>query len=191
MYVKISFTKFVAKKYYMFSFITNVARAFATVFAKRRYWLIAIGAAAVSFILPILIPVWLIPLNTLSLQLSIMSAENYVLLTMLAIASGMLIAFNVFLFHHRRGSVVATGGAGISTLVAFVGGVITTSCGCGIGLILGIVGLGAGSTFFIIANQFYIILGAFFLVLIGLYLNVRAVAGICEVCEVVGPSVQE
>lgn len=175
----------------MFLSIIKVARAFTTVFAKRRYWLIAFGAAAVSFILPILIPVWLIPLNTLTLQLSLMSVENYVLLAMLAITSGTLIAFNVFLFRRRRGSVITTGGAGISTLVAFVGGVITTSCGCGVGLILGLVGLGAGSAFFVIANQFYIILGALFLVLIGLYLNVRAVAGICTVCEVVVPGVQK
>ncbi|NNM83691.1 hypothetical protein HKL94_00510 [Candidatus Parcubacteria bacterium] len=167
--------------------LLQLARVFTTLFATWNYRILAIASGAIFFILPLLIPVWIVPSNTLAFELSLMRPANYLLLSLLAIASGLLVAMNIFLLRQRRERALAVGSGGMGIVSALVGGVVMTSCGCGGGLIIGLLGLGAGSTSFIVGNQLYIILAALLITLVGLYLSARKVAGICQTCEVAAP----
>ncbi len=155
-----------------------ILQAFRTVFSHGSYWYIAAGASAGFFILPLLIPTWFIPADTFSFELHLMRTENYLFLSLFALLSGILLALNIFLIRQR---IIGSGGTGI--IAAFLGSVLLTSCGCGIGFILGFVGLGVGSTSFILANQLYIVITALCITFIGLYFSAKkVVAG--AVCPV-------
>ena len=111
-------------------------------------------SALALFCLYLFVPVWFVAGNTLSLELGLISPFNYALLVALALVTGILFALELFSFRRSRTQglrVVGEGGTGI--IASIVGGVLATaSCGCGVGLMLGAIGLG-GSTLFVVANQ--------------------------------------
>ncbi len=155
----------------------------ASVFRKPLYGIISIASALVFFSVYLLVPVWLVPGNTLALELSRMTALNYALLAALALMTGVLLSFELFAFRRSRTrSLRAAGESGIGLVASFTGGVLAAaSCGCGIGILLGVLGLGGGALF-VAANQSYIVLAMLVVVAIGLYFSARRAAGLCVTC---------
>ncbi len=154
-----------------------------SVFRKRIYQIIAAASALVLFCLYLLVPVWLVPGNTLPLELGLISPLNDVLLAVLALMTGVLLALEVFSFRRSRAQgvrVVGEGGTGI--IASLAGGVLAAaSCGCGTGLLLGAIGMGGGALF-VAANQTSIVILLLGVVTVGLYFSSRRAAGLCSVC---------
>ena len=152
---------------------------------KQAYFLLAAAGALVVFALYLFIPVWFIPANSVAFELAQASAAQYLLLAVLAALTGMIVALEVFSFRRSRGvKVSAAGGSGAGLVASLAGGVLAAgSCGCGTGILLGILGLGGG-TLFVVANQTAIVLVMLVAVAIGFYFSARRAAGVCATCRV-------
>ncbi len=160
-------------------------RAGANVFREGAYQSAAAGSALVFFSTYMLVPVGLIPGNTFELELSQMTLLNYGLLGVLALMTGALFALELFAFRRSRTQGLrAAGEGGVGFLASLAGGVLTAaSCGCGTGILLGVLGLGGGALF-VAANQTAIAAVLLGVVALGLYFSARRAAGICATCRV-------
>lgn len=172
--------------------ITRFVRTFLTtfrdaalVFRKGAYQGVAAGGAFVFFSTYMLVPVWLIPGNTFALELSQMTPLNYGLLGALALMTGALFALELFAFRRSRTQGLrAAGEGGVGLIASLAGGVLAAaSCGCGTGILLGVLGLGGGALF-VAANQTAIAAVLLGVVALGLYFSARRAAGICATCRV-------
>ncbi len=163
-------------------------RAGASVFRKPFYAAVAAGSALVFLCVYLLVPVVLVPGNTLAFELSRMTALNYALLAMLALMTGVLLSFELFAFRRSRTQGLrAAGESGVGLIASLTGGVLAAaSCGCGVGILLGVLGLGGGALF-VAANQSSIIVIMLAVVAIGLYFSARRAAGLCVTCETAVP----
>lgn len=166
----------------------KILQVFPHVFSKRGYLLFALAATAVFTALPILVPVWFVPSSTIPLVLALMRPINYVLLALLAAASGVLISLNVFLLRQRQLGIGTAGETGISSITSLFAGVGACSCGCGIGFVFGFLGLGIGGATFLIVNQVPIMLAALVVVLVSLYLAARKATNVNGTCTIVSDS---
>ncbi len=155
-----------------------------SVFRRHTYQIIATTGTFFLFCLYLLVPILLVPGNTLSFELETISLLDYVLLFALALMTGILLTLELFSFRHSRAQglhVVGESGTGI--VASLVGGVLATaSCGCGIGILLGAIGLGGGA-FFVTENQTPIIIILLGIVMVGLYFSARRAAGLCNTCK--------
>lgn len=168
----------------VFSRLAVVPYALAQVFRNWKNVLIATVSACLFFSLYLLVPVWLVPGNSLLFSLSQLSLLNTALLGLLAFTTGVLFTFELFAFRKSQSNRVvsaSTGSAGL--LASLAGGILAAaSCGCGVGILLGVIGLGGG-TVFVVANQTYIVVGMLLIVLVGVYFSARRAAGICATCS--------
>jgi len=164
----------------------SIVRTSVSIFREPLYAGLALAGAVLFLVIYIFIPIWLVPGNSLAYTLAQASFLSYLLLTVLALMTGMLLSFEVFAFRRSRtqalGKVAGEGGAGF--VASLIGGVLAAaSCGCGIGILLGVLGLG-GATLFVIANQTLISVVMIGVVATGLYFSARRVAGVCATCHV-------
>ena len=172
------------EKYRKYGFeMRTTLRASASVFQKSSYRAISVSGALVFFGVYLLVPVWLVPGNTLAFELSRMTALGYALLATLALMTGVLLSFELFAFRRSRTQGLrAAGESGIGLIASLTGGVLAAaSCGCGIGILLGVLGLGGGALF-VAANQSGIIAVMLVVVATGLYFSARRAAGLCVTC---------
>ncbi|MHB1163359.1 MAG: hypothetical protein ACYCZZ_02460 [Minisyncoccota bacterium] len=159
----------------------TIRRASVSVFKKPIYAVIAVGSALVFFGMYLIVPTLLVPGNSLSFELALISPSNYVLLATLALMTGMLAAFELFSLRRSRANGFRSAGKrSVGFVASITGGVLAAaSCGCSAGILLGVVGLGGG-TLFATQNQTSIVVVLLGIVLIGLYFSARRVAGICS-----------
>ncbi len=166
------------------TFLTPL-RASAPVFREGTYQGVAAAGVLVFLGTYLLIPVWLIPGNTFAFELSQMTPFNYGLLIALALMTGALLALELFAFRRSRAAGLHTASkSGVGFVASLAGGVLAAaSCGCGTGILLGVLGLGGGALF-IAANQTAIAVIMLGIVAVGLYFSARRAAGICATCHV-------
>ena len=164
--------------------LSVVLKGSGSVFRERGYQVVAALGAFTFFGLYLLVPVWLVPGNTLSFELGLIAPLNYVLLAALALMTGVLLALELFSFRRSRAQGLRVAGEGGTGLIAsLAGGVLAAaSCGCGTGLLLGALGLGGGA-FFVAANQTPIVIILLGVVIVGLYFSARRAAGLCVACR--------
>lgn len=145
-------------------------------------------AATAFFALFIAIPVWTIPANTLFFQLKTFRTQDYVLMTLLAILAGLTVALQVYGYKLKKSkqalsqSVLqsaASGGLGI--FGAIVGSSAATCASC-LASLFGLIGLGAGSVFFVLENQTPFLSGAVVAMFISLYFSARKINKVCNSC---------
>ena len=164
--------------------LSIMLRRTGSVFRDRTYQIVAVTSTLALFSLYLFVPVWLVPGNTLSFELGLISPLSYVLLAALALMTGVLLALELFSFRRSRAQgfrTVGTGGTGI--IASFTGGVLAVaSCGCGTGLLLGVIGLGGGALF-VAANQTSIVGLLLGIVIVGLYFSARRAAELCGTCR--------
>lgn len=160
--------------------------AIRTVLKVKAYLLIFIISTIALFISLIVLPLFTVPGNTLSLQLEIFTTRDYLLMIFLSLLAGLNISLSGYNFIQQKkisdASQSAAGGA-VSTIAGIFGAIVATaSClGCLMAL-LGIVGLGLGSALFILKNQSYFLLGAIGLMLVSLYFAAQKVTRVCDSC---------
>ncbi len=159
--------------------------ASAAVFRERIYQGIVAVSVLVFFGMYLLVPVWLIPGDTFALEFAQMKIFNYGLLFALALMTGALLALEFFAFRRSRiQGFRAVSKSGVGVAASLAGGILTVaSCGCGTGILLGVLGLGGGA-FFVAANQTAIAAVMLAVVAVGLYFSARRAAGICATCRV-------
>lgn len=157
------------------------------VFTEKIYILLALIMAAFFFDLFIFIPVFTIPGNDLKFQLSIYTRENYIFMSLLATLVGVTFAMQIYEARKQKAlrkflppvlkGTVLSGASGI------FGSILgTASCASCLAFLFGLIGLGAGSVFFVLKNQSYFLFGAIVLMLISLYFSARKINNICDSC---------
>lgn len=168
----------------MNAFITSVLLS-AQVFRQRAYIVLAILSGTLFFALYLLTPVWLVPGTTLSYEISHLTLLSMVLLVGLALMTGLLLSLEVFSFRRSRSAGLTSAGEGSIGLVAsLTGGILAAaSCGCGTGILLGVIGLGGGAIF-IAEHQILVVSFMLAVVAVGLYFSARRAAGICATCHI-------
>jgi hypothetical protein len=158
----------------------SLFRTAAGILKQRPYRTYAFTASVLVFMLYIVVPVLLVPGNTFRIEFELLTPIALTLLILLAAMTGMIIALEVFSFRRSKAArlgAVGEGGAGI--VASITGGIIAAaSCGCGIGVLLGVFGLGGGALF-ITKHQAPVILFFLTLVAVSLYYSTRRAAGIC------------
>lgn len=165
--------------------VGRTIRGGASIFRERIYVAISVASSLVFLILYLLVPVWTVPGNTIAFELGLLTLVDYVLLGALALMTGVLLSLEVSALRRSRSNGLRSAGEGSIGLVAsLAGGVLTAaSCGCGLGILLGIVGLGGGAIF-VATHQTAIVVGMLSVVAIGLYFSARRAAGLCATCSV-------
>lgn len=160
--------------------IHSLSRTAARILRQPPYHAYAATAALLVFAFYIVVPVLLVPGNTFRIEFDLITPLALTLLIILAAMTGTIIALEIFSFRRAKTArlqTVGEGGAGI--LASLMGGIIAAaSCGCGIGVLLSVFGLGGGALF-ITEHQTPVILLFLALVAVSLYYSARRAAGIC------------
>lgn len=148
-----------------------------------KYIFMLFAFALFFFGLFIYIPVATTPGNSFAFQLSIFRAQDYFLMTFLALLVGLNFSMNIYALRKQKvigksaasGTVSGFGGA----FAAMVG---TATCASCLASLFGIVGLGIGSVAFVLKRQTWFLLGAIALVITSLYFTARKVNNTCGSC---------
>lgn len=158
------------------------------VFKERNYFLAFVLIAMVFFGLFIYIPVMTIPGNDMRFQLSIYSQKDYVLMFLLAMLVGLNFSLQIYSFKKQRKQhdlLKSTGQAAVSGISGVFGVIVgTAACVSCLAFFFGLIGLGVGSTIFVLNNQSYFLVGAIILLIISLYYTSKKVNGICNNCSI-------
>jgi len=162
-----------------------IPQTMQTVFSSWKYKAFWFVGSLVFLGVYVLIPVLLVSGNSVTFEFSQAGVFDYVLLVALATATALLMSFELFAFRRSRAQGLPIfGESGVGIVASITGGVLAAaSCGCGIGILLGVLGLG-GATFFVSEHQMLLVGAMLGLVLVGLYFSARRAAGICATCTV-------
>lgn len=147
---------------------------------SKNSFLIFILVALVFFSIFVFIPVFSIPGNSLSFQLSIFTFWNYVLMILLSSLIGLMISMQVYSHRVKKSMKGAGKGVvgGFSSIMAGLFG--TASCSSCVAALFGF--LGVGTVFFLIQYQWYIVGISLFLMSISIYFTSLSIEKNCEAC---------
>jgi len=150
------------------------------VLSKKNYFIAFIALVFLIFAIFILIPVFLIPANSLLFQLTVFSIKDYILLTILSVLTSLLIVMQVFSYKEAKiCSPRKTAISGGSAVVAALFG--TASCSACLATVFGF--LGVGTVFFLVEYQWFIVGIAILIMLISLYFTSLKLKAVCESCK--------
>jgi len=164
---------------------TTILFASKTVLAKRSYkiWLVILTLLAI--ILFVLVPVWSVPGNDISFQVSLFTAQNWLLFAVLAPLVALLLTMQVFIFRRAQNAAAkakSLGGAAsgvVGSYAGILGGVFATAaCSWCVAVVFGF--LGTGTVLFIAQNRFWAVLVAIGILLISLYFASKKVVNACD-----------
>ncbi len=160
-----------------------VKEAFKLVFKKKTYVLGTAITALMVFITVIFVPVFTVPGNDLSFQLSIMPLRDFLIIGLLGILTGISIMLNVFLFRREKKDQIEKTGvmtitSGFGVISSFLGSVTCIACAS---TILGFLGL--GTVTFILAYRLPLVLLSSLFILLSIYFTSRKVLNYCDVCN--------
>ncbi len=162
-----------------------IPRATQITLKRPKYQLITIIAAVVFPVLSITVPVLFVSGNDLSFQLELMTTIDYILLGILSLISALLVSMQIYVLSgsesSKKLSIAGQGSVGI--VASLFGGITIASCGCSVGILLGLIGLGGGSLF-IASHKVYLMVSMIALVMVGVYLTARRVLGECATCHI-------
>lgn len=155
----------------------HIITASKNVLTNRNYLLSFIVLMFAIFAVFISIPVFLIPANSLSFQLTVFTIKDYLLLSVLSVLASLLITMQIFTYKQAKicspGNVATSSG---SAIVAALFG--TASCSACLAAVFGFLGL--GTVFFLVEYQWFIVGVAIILILISLYFTSLRLNGVCD-----------
>lgn len=150
------------------------------VLSNKKYLLGFLTLVLLFFSIFILLPVFLIPANSLSFQLSIFTLKDYLLLMFLSTLSSLLVVMQIFIYKQAKQKNLAKGLAGgSSAIIAAIFG--TASCASCLAAVFGF--LGVGTVLFLASYKNIIVAIAILLMLISVYYASLKVKGVCDGCE--------
>lgn len=171
----------------MKSIMQQIYSAIRMVLKDRASLLVCMISAIVSLAIFIALPISTIPGNTLVYQLKIFRAQDYFLMLLLSILIGLNFALQAYGMKRRKinaGAVPQTVAGGMASgIIGMFGAMVgTATCASCLAFLFGLVGLGAGSVFFVLKNQVYFLSGSILAMIISLYFAARKVNKICNTC---------
>ncbi len=162
-------------------------KAILLVARNKRYLLLWVVAAVVFFSAYALLPVALIPGNSIGLQLSLLSLESVALFALFSVLAGLLVSLEAYAWQHGvakvHGTAVGAGSSLVAVFAAIVKGPLCASC---IAAIAGFFGLGLPAVLFVLQYRNEIAFAAIALVVFSLHYSIKRVhskQGICECCS--------
>lgn len=166
---------------------TTTFSAAKMVLAGLGYKILFVALTASAIVLFVLMPVLSIPGNSISFQLSLFTAQNWVLFAVLAPLIALLLTMQVFIFRRAQNAAAKAKSLGsaasgvVGGYVGILGGVFATAtCSWCVAAIFGF--LGTGAVLFIAQNQFWAVLTAISIMIISLYFAARKVGKACDSC---------
>lgn len=149
--------------------------------------LICVLSAIISFAIFIALPVFTVPGNTLFYQLKIFRVQDYFLMISLAILIGLNFALQAYGMRQQRMSAnratKSVAGGMMSGIIGMFGAMVgTATCASCLAFLFGLIGLGAGTVFFVLQNQVYFLSGSVLAMFVSLYFASRKVNKICDSC---------
>ena len=169
------------------SVIQTTILAIRQVLGERLYLVTLFIFAGLIFVMLIAIPLYTIPANTLALQLKIFRLKDYLLMAFVALLMGLNFSMQIYTWKKRKEqtkdmaqSAVAGTAVGISGIFAAMVG--TATCASCLVFLFGLIGIGAGSVFFVLKHQTYFLLGAIALMIVSLYFVAKKINKTCISC---------
>lgn len=154
------------------------------IFRAKNYLFWFFSISTVFLCLFVLLPVLIIPGNSLVFQLSIYTFSDYLLIITLALLVGLASTMQIYAVRRRMFGAKNLGAGFVGVLSAIWASVLgTVSCASCLVASVALLGMGASSAFFILEHRSYFLIASIVLVLASLYFNSRRVAGICETCR--------
>lgn len=158
---------------------------------SRAYWFWFLLFFVLALALFVAVPVWSVPGNDVSFQLSLFTFGNWILFAVLAFLVALLLVMQVFIFRRARSAAAKaknlgnTVGGAIGAYAGILGGVFATaSCSWCVAAVFGF--LGTGAVLFIAQNQLWTVLAAIGIMLISLYFASLSVVRECRDCGACG-----
>ena len=151
-------------------------------FKKTRSIFILLIAFAVMLTLFILIPVWAVPGNTLTTQLSIFALQDYIVLILLSSLSALFLTLQIHVMSEKKkfGSASTAVSGGIGALFAGVAG--TAFCASCLAPLFAIFGIGFGGVVFVLEYRLFFVTAISISMLIAIYLTARKTGENCSSC---------
>lgn len=139
----------------------------------RNYVVLFILAFLVMLILFTLIPIWIIPGNSIAIQLSIYRIQDYLILSLLSGLYALFIAMQVYAMRQKKNirGIATTVGGGAGALFAGIAG--TAFCASCLAPLFALVGIGFGGVLFVLEYRIYFVLGITVLMLLAIYFTAR------------------
>lgn len=166
--------------------ITLIFNASKTALAQSFvYRLLFLAFVIAALILLVLVPVWSVPGNDISFQLSLFTFGNWILFLALAFLIALLLTMQIFIFRRAKSNAVrarslgnaASGAAG--AYAGILGGVFATAaCSWCVAAVFGF--LGTGTVLFIAQNQLWAVLVALGIMIVSLYFASKKVNNACD-----------
>ncbi|MDP2677026.1 MAG: hypothetical protein Q8O83_05090 [bacterium] len=151
-------------------------------FKNKNYISIFLALFFVFFALFVFIPVWTVAGNTLTTQLDIFTARDYVVLIFLSSLSSLFIAMQTYVMRERKeiaGASTAVGG-GLGAIFAGIAG--TAFCASCLAPLFAVFGIGFGGVIFVLNYRWYFVVAITLLMLIAIYLTARKINKVCTSC---------
>ena len=145
---------------------------------KNYVWLFAFSFI-VMFSLFILIPIKIVAGNSFTIQLSILSIKDYVIIILLSGVYSLFVPMQVFVMKKRKkskeiGTVV---GGSVGVLVAGIAG--TAFCTACLAPLFALFGIGFGGVLFVLEYHLYFVIAIVVLMLLAIYFTARKIQSIC------------
>ncbi|MFQ5452493.1 MAG: hypothetical protein ACE5DQ_02935 [Candidatus Paceibacterota bacterium] len=161
--------------------------AFGEVFADNKYLALFGVLTTFFFSLFIYIPTSSIPGNTLKLQLATFDTNEYALMIALAVLIGLTFTFQWYSFRRAKRDGVEGSKALASTTVSGISGIFgavvgTAFCAACLIPLFALLGLSAGTVFFVLENQLYFLILSVLAMITSFYFAVRRVNKIFKTC---------
>jgi hypothetical protein len=167
-------------------FLLEIPRAVRIAFQGSGYRWAFIILLVVFFAGMFMLPVGLIPGNSITFQAKIYSVASYASLLLLAASTALSLTLQVKAWRSRQragniaGSATASG-FGVVTGI-FSSMFASATCGACVGAVFGF--LGFTTIIFLVTYRWYILIGAVLLLFLSIYLSARKINRGCEVCVV-------
>lgn len=164
---------------------TTIFFASKTVLARKGYQILFTALTMLTIVLFVLVPVWSVPGNDISFQLSLFTAQNWLLFAALSPLVALLLTVQVFAFRCAQSATAKTrslGGAAsgiVGGYAGILGGVFATAaCSWCVAAVFGF--LGTGTVLFIAQNQLWAVLVAISILLFSLYFTSKKIVHACD-----------
>lgn len=166
----------------MHTFVATLLRGIRLTFAKKRYRLLFAGIFIAMAALFVLIPVWVVPGNTLVTEFELLTASNIAVMLFISALYALFVTMQVYAMRRKRtvrdATVVAGGSAG-ALFAGIAGSAFCASC---LAPLFALFGIGFGGVLFVLEYRFYIVAIIVFFMLIALYLTARKIQRDCASC---------
>ena len=155
-----------------------------TILYEKNYLILFVLSSIIMTLIYLFLPVYLTPGNDIEFQLSITPLWALVFTGILAIAMGLLISMQVFVFKRLRMIQRKEASTGIIGGMSSIVAGIFASASCGACLSAAFAFIGAPGIIFLTEHRFEITLISFGVVLIALYLSSKKINDNCDYCRV-------